>query len=80
MEHIYSCNGNFFNTLHPYRSRLITPFELKKTFSDGFRWFEHEWGILRAELQMQFCLEKSQKPKKNLKFSKHFQTGLGVSS
>ena len=29
---------------------LITPpFELKKkTFSDGFRWFEFEWGILRA--------------------------------
>ena len=56
------------------------PFELKKFFSDGFRWFEFEWGILRAELQIQFYLVKSRKPKENLRFAKHFQTGLGVLS
>ena len=56
------------------------PHELKKKFSDGFRWFEFEWGILRAELQTQFCLVKSRKPKEILGFSKNFQTGLGVLS
>ena len=52
----------------------------QKNFSDGFRWFEFEWGILRAELQIQFYLLKSRKPKRNLIFPKHFQAGLCVLS
>ena len=66
-----------------YRSCLLyypPPSNSKKTFSDGYRWFEFEWGILRAELQTQFYLVKSRKPKEILGFSKKFQTGLGVLS
>ena len=32
-------------------------------FSNGGNWFEFEWVILRAELQTQFYLGKSKKPK-----------------
>ena len=41
--------NNFFLRIKTfYRSRLLylpppPPLELKKTFSDGFRWFEFEW-------------------------------------
>ena len=47
------------------------PLELISDFSDGGRWFEFEWVILRAELQTQFYLGKSKKPKvkKSLNFS-----------
>ena len=61
--------------IHNYRSRLLyypPPLELKKNFSDGFRWFEFEWGILRAELQTQRYLVKLRKPKEILGFFKNF--------
>ena len=76
-----NCKMFFHKLTKNYRSRLLyypPPLELKKNFSDGFRWFEFEWGILRAELQTQFCLVKSRKPKEILRFSKNFQTGLCV--
>ena len=47
-----------------------------RDFSDGFGWFEFEWGILRAELQIQIYLVKSRKPKENLRFSKKLSGGL----
>ena len=45
---------------------FITPsFELIINFSDGGRWFEFEWVILWAELQIQIYLGKSRNPKES---------------
>ena len=53
-----------------------TPLELKNNFSDGFRWFEFQWGILRAELQIQFYLVKSRRPKGKFQICKTFSDGF----
>jgi hypothetical protein len=53
---------------------ITPPFEL---ISDGCRWFEFEWVILRVELQIQIYLGESRKLKEAKKMS-DFQTGGGV--
>ena len=53
-----------------------TPLELKNIFSDAFRWFEFEWGILRAELQIQFLLCKIVKTKEKSHICKIFSDGF----
>ena len=68
--------------LLPFSSTLITPpppLELKKKFSDGFRWFEFEWVISGQILKIDLAL-KSRFTRENIRFSKTFQTGLGVLS
>ena len=41
-----------------------------------FRWFEFEWGILRAELQIQFNLVKIAKTKRKSQICKTFSDGF----
>ena len=79
MEAQLNLSQKGFLSQNIYRSRLLQyppPSTQKKFFSDRFRWFEFEWGILRVELQIQFYLVKSRKPKENLIFAKHFETGF----
>ena len=55
------------------------PLELISDFSDRGKWFEFEWVIFRAELQIQFYLGKSRKPKESkTKFQifKKFSDGI----
>ena len=59
---------NFFAKVRKFLPFLLTllpplPLDLISYFSDGGNWFEFEWVILRAELQTQFYLGKSKKPK-----------------
>ena len=60
---------NFFAKVRKFSQFLLTllppplPLDLISYFSDGGNWFEFEWVILRAELQTQFYLGKSKKPK-----------------
>ena len=78
---IFNCTNiskQIFTVLVYFINPLPPPLELKKTFSDGLKWFEFEWGILRVELQIQIYLVKSRKPKENLRYSKKIQTDLGV--
>ena len=62
----------YFNTPSP-------PLELKKKFSDGSPRFEFEWVISGQMIKIDLAL-KSRFTKENLRFSKTFQTGLGVLS
>ena len=50
------------------------PFELILVFSDGFGWFEFEWGILRTELQTFTC--KIDKTKGKSQIFKTFSDGF----
>ena len=55
------------------------PLELKKKFSDGSPRFEFEWVISGQICKIDLAL-KSKFTRENLRFSKTFQTGLGVLS
>jgi hypothetical protein len=50
----------------------LPPLELISDFSDGVKWFEFEWVILKAELQMQFYLKKIEKTKGKSQIFKTF--------
>ena len=56
-----------------------TPLELKKKFSDGSPRFKFEWVISGQICKIDLAL-KSKFTRENLRFSKTFQTGLGVLS